>query len=46
MSHREAGGAPGCDFLGLNYYSRGVINWRFSPDCYPGEVMTDMPYAL
>lgn len=24
VHHKEAGGRPGCDFIGLNYYSRGV----------------------
>jgi len=37
------------DFVGLNYYSRAVINinWDYSAGGggYPGEVMTDMPYA-
>ncbi|PSC70754.1 glycoside hydrolase [Micractinium conductrix] len=37
---------PGCDFLGLNYYSRGVMDWKLSPSCNHGETMTDMPYAL
>jgi beta-glucosidase len=38
------------DFFGLNYYSRPVIGMKFSlkeflgPTCFPGEVMTDMPY--
>jgi beta-glucosidase len=38
------------DFFGLNYYSRPVIGMKFSlkdplgATCYPGEVMTDMPY--
>jgi beta-glucosidase len=38
------------DFFGLNYYSRPVIGMQLSltaplgATCYPGEVMTDMPY--
>ena len=38
------------DFFGLNYYSRPVVGMKFSlkemlgPTCFPGEVMTDMPY--
>ena len=38
------------DFFGLNYYSRPVIGMKASlseplgATCYPGEVMTDMPY--
>lgn len=26
--------------------SRGVMDWKLSPSCNEGEVMTDMPYAL
>lgn len=43
---KEPNGRPGCDFIGLNYYSRGVMDWKLSPSCNEGEVMTDMPYAL
>lgn len=46
VHYKEPGGRPGCDFLGLNYYSRGVMDWKLSPCCNLGEVMTDMPYAL
>jgi len=40
------------DFIGLNYYSRPVIKNQWSitypviPSCYPGEIMTDMPFAI
>jgi len=40
------------DFIGLNYYSRVIVKWQPSltqllvPSCYPGEIMTDMPYAM
>lgn len=37
------------DFIGLNYYSRVIATMRpFHPvsSCYPGEIMTDMPYAI
>ena len=43
---------PLTDFIGLNYYSRAVLemqwsNWgKIGGSCYPGEVMTDMPYAI
>lgn len=46
---------PYFDFIGLNYYSRVVIQqqqWNVFcenaviPSCKPGEVMTDMPYPL
>ncbi len=39
------------DFFGLNYYSRAVVGMQISlsdflhATCFPGEVMTDMPYA-
>jgi len=33
------------DFIGLNYYSRVLINW-FTPSCRPHEIMTDMPYPI
>lgn len=40
------------DFIGLNYYSRVIVKGQLSfteplvPSCLPGEVMTDMPYAM
>jgi beta-glucosidase len=40
------------DFIGLNYYSRVILKSRlslsqpFAPSHYPGEIMTDMPYAI
>ena len=46
---------PYFDFIGLNFYSRVVVQqvfWNiFSqgavvPSCKPGEVMTDMPYPM
>ncbi len=49
---------PVSDFIGLNYYSRVIVELKLTniltlnlgqaiePSCYPGEVMTDMPYAL
>jgi beta-glucosidase/6-phospho-beta-glucosidase/beta-galactosidase len=40
------GGPPGCDYFGINYYSRGVMDWKLSPACNDGETMTGMPYAL
>ncbi len=39
-------GAPGCDHFGLNYYSRGLMDWKLQAVANPCEVMTDMPYAL
>lgn len=41
---------PLLDFIGLNYYSRVLVHfkWLIMPmsSCYPHEVMTDMPYAM
>ncbi len=42
---------PIADFFGLNYYSRALIECKWThlkvdASCYPGEVMTDMPYAI
>lgn len=39
---------PLMDFIGLNYYSRVLVTFRPGhpySSCYPGQVMTDMPYA-
>lgn len=44
--HHKESRPPGCDFIGLNYYSRGVMDWKLSASCNEGEVMTDMPYSL
>lgn len=46
VRYENPGGAPGCDHIGLNYYSRGLFDWKLQPCHNPGEVMTDMPYAL
>ena len=36
------------DFVGLNYYSHALINWQWPVDSTyrPGDVRTDMPYAI
>ncbi|KAL4538341.1 hypothetical protein Ndes2437B_g01352 [Nannochloris sp. 'desiccata'] len=46
VQYTNPGGPPGCDHIGLNYYSRGLFDWKLQPCPNPGEVMTDMPYAL
>lgn len=46
VTHVHPGGIPGCDHFGLNYYSRGLMDWKLSAVANPGEIMTDMPYAL
>ncbi|KAK9867235.1 hypothetical protein WJX84_008526 [Apatococcus fuscideae] len=37
---------PGLDFIGINYYGRVLIDWKFKTVCHPGETMTDMPFPL
>jgi len=37
---------PGCDWIGVNYYGRIILDWKFSTTCLPGEKMTDMPFPL
>lgn len=40
------------DYIGLNYYSRVLLQTQFSlkepikATCYPDEIMTDMPYPI
>ncbi len=46
VTYTHPKGIPGCDHFGLNYYSRGLMDWKLSPAANPGEIMTDMPYAL
>lgn len=46
VHYENPGGAPGCDHIGLNYYSRGLFDWKLQACPNPGEIMTDMPYAL
>lgn len=46
VHYENPSGAPGCDYIGLNYYSRGLFDWKLQPCANPGEIMTDMPYAL
>ena len=46
VQYENPGGPPGCDHIGLNYYSRGLFDWKLQPCLNPGEVMTDMPYSL
>ena len=46
VKYTHPSGAPGCDHFGLNYYSRGLMDWKLQSVANPCEVMTDMPYAL
>ncbi|KAI8104603.1 hypothetical protein M9434_003157 [Picochlorum sp. BPE23] len=46
IQYTNPGGKPGCDHFGLNYYSRGLMDWKLAASKNPGEMMTDMPYAL
>jgi beta-glucosidase len=44
--YAEVPKAPRCyDFIGINYYSRVIVG-NTGPTCMPGEIMTDMEYAL
>lgn len=46
ISWTNPNGRPGCDHFGLNYYSRGLFDWKLTATANPGEIMTDMPYSL
>jgi beta-glucosidase/6-phospho-beta-glucosidase/beta-galactosidase len=46
VSYINPGGPPPLDYVGLNYYSRMVIDWKCQVVGYPGEVMTDMDYSI
>ena len=37
IRYQEPQGKPPCDWWGLNYYSRVVLDWMCMPTCYPGE---------
>lgn len=39
-------GKPPMDWIGLNYYSRVVADWKLATVCNPGETMTDMDYGI
>lgn len=39
------GGRPPCDWIGLNYYGRGIISPFLTPTYRPGDLPTDMPFA-
>lgn len=46
IKYQNPGGKPPCDWLGVNYYSRPVVNWNLMPSVMPGEKMSDMMYPL
>ncbi|KAK9917329.1 hypothetical protein WJX75_003166 [Coccomyxa subellipsoidea] len=37
---------PGLDFVGMNYYGKVSIDWRYQSAALPPGVMTDMPFQL
>jgi beta-glucosidase/6-phospho-beta-glucosidase/beta-galactosidase len=37
-------GRPPCDFIGLNYYGRALIDWTLQPTHRTGDMTTDMPF--
>ncbi|KAG2450444.1 hypothetical protein HYH02_004946 [Chlamydomonas schloesseri] len=43
---QEPGGRPHLDWLGINYYTRVVLDWRLGFTCRPGEVLTDMGWPV
>lgn len=45
-SLQEPEGRPPCDWWGLNYYSRAVLDWTCAPASFPGEIMTEMFYPI
>mmetsp|Transcript_38674 Transcript_38674/g.109357 ORF Transcript_38674/g.109357 Transcript_38674/m.109357 type:complete len:410 (-) Transcript_38674:307-1536(-) len=44
--HHKAEELPGVDWVGLNYYSRAMLNIGFAPVCADHETMTEMPYGV
>lgn len=47
VTYEEPGGRPGCDFIGVNHYSRAVVNWKMQPDSKRhGADLTDMDYPV
>ncbi|KXZ56250.1 hypothetical protein GPECTOR_1g218 [Gonium pectorale] len=42
----EPNGRPPCDWLGINYYTRVVLDWRMGFTCRHGEVLTDMGWPI
>eukprot|EP00198_Chlamydomonas_reinhardtii_P011511 XP_001700848.1 predicted protein [Chlamydomonas reinhardtii] len=43
---QEPSGRPHVDWLGINYYTRVVLDWRLGFTCRPGEVLTDMGWPV
>jgi len=46
IKEKDPDGKPPCDWWGINYYSRVVLNWCFHTTGFQGEVMTDMYYPI
>lgn len=47
IEYQDPLGAPGLDFIGLNNYTRGVLDWKFtSTTKAPGEVMADFDWPI
>eukprot|EP00891_Asterochloris_glomerata_P004153 jgi/Astpho2/4153/fgenesh1_pg.00063_%23_126_t len=45
LTYQNPGGRPGCDWWGIQYYSRPLMSWYLTPQVPPGERMSLMPYA-
>lgn len=46
VTWQHPGGPPPLDYIGLNFYSRIVVDWKCQLVKYPDEVMGDMDYAI
>jgi beta-glucosidase/6-phospho-beta-glucosidase/beta-galactosidase len=44
----DDGEKPGCDWIGVNHYSRGVVDWKLMPSTKDKDMqpITDMGYPL
>jgi beta-glucosidase/6-phospho-beta-glucosidase/beta-galactosidase len=45
IKYQHPGGRPPCDWFGIQYYSRPMVNPLFSPVAPQGEHMSLMPYS-
>ncbi|KAG2486953.1 hypothetical protein HYH03_014450 [Edaphochlamys debaryana] len=43
---QEPGVRPPCDWLGINYYTNVVLDWRCGFTGRPGDVLTDMGWPI
>jgi beta-glucosidase/6-phospho-beta-glucosidase/beta-galactosidase len=43
---KDPHGPPGCDFFGLNHYSRGIVDWKLNPSNRGPRAPSDMGYPI